>query len=122
MSKTVDRMPRSSRAEAQARPAMPPPMTATEGSAGRGVAKVTCSWEKLFLMMDLREVPYEVLLFFFLLLGFGLRSSRSAMDVLVARARVRADDGILGFWRRMNEGEAAAAIDDGKGQTDEGGK
>lgn len=47
------------------------------------------------------------------------------MDVLVARARVRADDGILGFWRRMNEGEAAAAaaaIDDGKGQMDEGGK
>jgi hypothetical protein len=57
MSKTTARTPRAARAEAHARPDAPPPMTATAGSSGTGVANTTCSWWKLFLMADRREKP-----------------------------------------------------------------
>ncbi|KAF0932807.1 hypothetical protein E2562_012141 [Oryza meyeriana var. granulata] len=57
VSKTTVRTPRAARAEAQARPEGPPPMTATVGSGGTGVEKTTCSWLKLFLMADCRENP-----------------------------------------------------------------
>lgn len=59
VSKTTDRIPRSSSVAAHTRPETPPPMTATTGSVAGGVANTTCSWEKLFLITDLREVPYD---------------------------------------------------------------
>lgn len=54
-SKTVERIPLFSRPRAQSRPDMPPPMMATRGSSETGALKMSCSWEKLFLMEDLLE-------------------------------------------------------------------
>jgi len=50
-------MPRLSKKIAQMRPEIPPPMMATCGSSEKGAVKVTCSCLKVFLRIDLREVP-----------------------------------------------------------------
>lgn len=68
VSKTVERIPLSSRVAAQTRPAIPPPIMPTTGSDLTGEVNTTCSWLNDFLIIDLLEVPYEdlflVLLFF----------------------------------------------------------
>lgn len=71
------------------RPAIPPPMIATEGSSDNGAVNMTCSWLKDFLRIDLR--PNDDFLGFlevcfwpciglaFLGLGFGLEPETRVM-------------------------------------------
>ena len=116
MSKTTERTPRAARAEAQARPDAPPPMTATVGSAGTGVEKTTCSCWKLFLMEDCREkrgLPrgrgFEVG-------GFGGRVPPAPLAAATTdAARAEAGRAHGARWRSRDAGIAAARRNAGAG-------
>ena len=96
VSKTVDRTPLFSKFKAQTRPAIPPPIIATTGSSETGAVNTTCSWLKVFLRLDLLEVPYDDFLLFLevgLLLGWDVVQVR----VRVLGKKVVRNEGFKGF-------------------------
>ena len=96
VSKTVDRTPLFSKFKAQTRPAIPPPIIATTGSSEMGAVNTTCSWLKVFLRLDLLEVPYDDFLLFLevgLLLGWDVVQVR----VRVLGKKVLRNEGLKGF-------------------------